>query len=203
MVISVSRDSARRNTPVVLLCLVLFGGMVGMSFAAVPLYDLFCRVTGFAGTTQQAERDADHLGENMMKIEFDSSLARGMPWDFEPVQRSMTVQTGETALAYFRATNPTARTITGTASFNVTPLKVGQYFVKMECFCFTEQTLKPGESVEMPVQYYVDPAIEQDPNADEVRTITLSYTFFEAPPKEGRQDVRVGAVQDDGAARRE
>ncbi|PJK30766.1 cytochrome c oxidase assembly protein [Minwuia thermotolerans] len=203
MGMSVSSASGRSNGRVVVVCLAMVAGMVGLSYAAVPLYDLFCRVTGFAGTTQQAEAGSEMLGETTMKVEFDSTLARGMPWTFRPVQRSMTVRTGETGLAFYRATNPTDRTITGTASFNVAPLKAGQYFVKIECFCFTEQTLAPGESADMPVQFYVDPAIEQDPNADEVRTITLSYTFFEAKPAKGEPDSRVSAAGGDGAARRE
>lgn len=203
MVRSVSSARPRNNKLVVLVCLTLFGGMVGLSFAAVPLYRMFCQVTGLAGTTQRADSGSDHLGENMMKVEFDASLSRGMPWQFKPEQRSIQVRTGETSLAYFKAVNPTARTVTGTATFNVTPLKAGQYFVKIECFCFTKQTLKPGETAHMPVQFYVDPAIEQDPNADEVRTITLSYTFYEAPPEEGGQDVKVSAAEDDGAPMRE
>lgn len=144
MGISVSSASGRSNGRIVVVCLAMVAGMAGLSYAAVPLYDLFCRVTGFAGTTQQAEAGSDMLGETTMKVEFDSTLARGMPWSFEPVQRNMTVRTGETGLAFYRATNPTDRTITGTASFNVAPLKAGQYFVKIECFCFTEQTLAPG-----------------------------------------------------------
>ncbi|MEC9347020.1 MAG: cytochrome c oxidase assembly protein [Pseudomonadota bacterium] len=190
-----SADPMRRHKVMAWSCVVVVGLMVGLSFAAVPLYDLFCRVTGYGGTTQRAESGADHLGKQMMTVQFDASTARDMPWQFRPEQREVRLRTGETGMAFYRASNPTDRAITGTATFNVSPPKVGLYFVKLECFCFTEQTLEPGQSVDMPVQFYVDPEIENDPNAREVKTITLSYTFFVKPADEARKEVRVSAVQ--------
>lgn len=152
--------------------------MVGLAYAAVPLYDLFCRVTGYGGTTQTAEVAPEQALDRRITVRFDAGVARDMPWAFQPVERQMTLRVGETALAFYRAVNDGPTPITGTATFNVTPLKAGQYFSKIECFCFTEQTLAPGQSVDMPVQFFVDPAIAEDRNLDDVKTITLSYTFF-------------------------
>lgn len=153
--------------------------MVGAAYAAVPLYNLFCQVTGYGGTTQVAETAADEVLERTVEVRFDASQSRDLPWTFEPVQTSMTVQVGETALAFYRATNNSDRPITGMATYNVTPFKAAPYFSKLECFCFTEQTLQPGESIEMPVLFFVDPLIDEERRMDDVRTITLSYTFFE------------------------
>ncbi|WP_416899013.1 MAG: cytochrome c oxidase assembly protein [Minwuia sp.] len=178
---------------IVITCVGVVALMTGMSFAAVPLYDLFCRVTGFGGTTQQAEGASETTGSTLMKVTFDASLARGMPWKFEPAA-PVTLRTGETGLIFYRATNLSDRPVTGTASFNVTPQKAGEYFMKIDCFCFTEQTLQPGQSVDMPVQFYVDPAIEKDQNADEVRTITLSYTFFETQSEGGERETEADAA---------
>mgnify|MGYP000129382532 CR=1 FL=1 len=174
--------------------------MVGMSFAAVPLYDLFCRVTGYGGTTQVAEEEADMIGTREMTVRFNASTSRGMPWDFKPVQVKMELLTGQTGMAFFRATNPTDEPIVGTATFNVTPQKAGIYFNKIECFCFTEQRLAPGQSIDMPVQFFVDPDIEEDRNLREVKTITLSYTFFRKENDEG-DPVRVSAVADTATER--
>lgn len=194
---------ARRNSRIVVSCLALVAMMVGMSYAAVPLYEMFCKATGFGGTTQQAEGPSDMLGKTRVTVAFDASLHRDMPWTFKAVQPSIELQTGETALAFYRATNLSDQPVTGTATFNVSPQKVGAYFVKIDCFCFTEQTLQPGQSVDMPVQFYVDPDIEQDVNTDEVKTITLSYTFFEAQSDDdGERDVKVSAALG-GAATRE
>lgn len=159
-------------------------GMVGLSFAAVPLYDLFCRVTGYGGTTQQSELGSDVILDKKITIDFDANTGKDMPWQFRPVERKVQIRIGETGIAFYEAMNPTDKEITGTASFNVTPQKVGQYFTKIECFCFTEQTLKPGESVDMPVTFYVDPDITKNINTKEVETITLSYTFFVTEPEE-------------------
>ena len=168
---------ARKNRRVGgLLCGIVFG-MVGMSYAAVPLYDLFCRVTGYAGTTQVAAKQSEKITSRPIKIRFDA-MANNIDWAFQPTQRQMELKVGENGLAFYRATNRSDRTLTGTATFNVTPLKVGAYFNKVECFCFTEQTLKPGETIEMPVAFFVDPEIVVDPNLNDVKTITLSYTFF-------------------------
>ena len=162
-------------------------GMVGMSFAAVPLYDLFCRVTGYGGTTQRADAGSEIILDKLITIDFDANTGKDMPWKFKPVKRKVQLRIGETGIAYYEATNPTDKTVTGTASFNVSPQKVGQYFSKIDCFCFTEQTLKPGERVDMPVTFYVDPEIASDINTQEVETITLSYTFYVTEPEEDEE----------------
>ena len=163
-------------------------GMAAMAWAAVPLYDLFCRVTGFGGTPLVADAGADRVLERTVKVRFDASTASGMPWTFRPEATSRTVQIGETALAFYEATNPTDHPITGTATFNVTPPSVGGYFVKIDCFCFQEQTLEPGETVMMPVTFFVDPQMVDDREAKHVETITLSYTFFEKPAEHAALD---------------
>lgn len=153
--------------------------MLGMSFAAVPLYDLFCRVTGYGGTTSVSDAAPDVILDREVTVRFAASVDRGMPWTFRPVETSMKVRIGETGLAFYEATNPTDRPVAGTASFNVTPFSAGGYFTKIACFCFTEQVLQPGETVKMPVTFYVDPSIMEDEEAALVHTITLSYTFHE------------------------
>jgi cytochrome c oxidase assembly protein subunit 11 len=153
--------------------------MVGMAYAAVPLYRIFCQVTGYGGTTGLAASAPTQVGERIVTVRFDANTAgAGMPWRFEPVVPSMTVRVGEEHLAFYRAKNATSETITGTATFNVTPHLAGGYFRKIACFCFSEQTLAPGESVDMPVSFFVDPEIVNDPNLKDLRSITLSYTFF-------------------------
>ena len=167
-----------RNLRTLGVCAGIACFMVGMAFAAVPLYDLFCRVTGFGGTTQVAAGESEVVLDRTIKVRFDASTMN-MPWQFRPVQREMTVRLGETALAFYEAHNPTDRPITGTASFNVTPFSTGGYFAKIACFCFVEQTLQPGETMQMPVTFYVDPEILDDREASRVPVITLSYTFYE------------------------
>jgi cytochrome c oxidase assembly protein subunit 11 len=152
--------------------------MVGMAFAAVPLYDWFCRVTGFGGTTMVAEAAPELVLDRTVKVRFDASTV-GIEWRFRPVQREMEVRLGEQALAFYEATNISDRPITGTASFNVTPFSTGGYFAKLACFCFVEQTLQPGETVQMPVSFFVDPEIVNDREASRAPVITLSYTFYE------------------------
>ncbi|NBE06166.1 cytochrome c oxidase assembly protein [Paragemmobacter ruber] len=153
--------------------------MASLSFAAVPFYDWFCRVTGFGGTTGVAESAPDTILDQTVVVKFDASIERGMPWQFRPVQREMTVRIGENALAFYEAYNPTDRVVAGTASFNVAPEAAGGYFDKIACFCFTEQVLQPGERVEMPVSFFVDPEMVKDPEGQFVKEITLSYTFYE------------------------
>ena len=180
----------KQNNKSVRLAFVLLSvvvGMVGLSYASVPLYDLFCRVTGYGGTTQQAEIAPDVVLDREMTIEFDANTSREMPWEFKPVEHKLTMKVGESALAFYEAYNPTDRAIKGTATFNVTPQKVGQYFTKIDCFCFTEQVLQPGERVDMPVTFFVDPEIDNDPNAKEVKVITLSYTFFISDDEDGTE----------------
>ncbi|MBV8169750.1 MAG: cytochrome c oxidase assembly protein [Alphaproteobacteria bacterium] len=169
----------RSHRNVVLPFVMIALGMGGMAYASVPLYRLFCQVTGFAGTTQRAEVAPQQTGDRTITVRFDSTVA-DVPWTFEPEQRSVTLKVGETALIAYKAHNNSRIPITGTATFNVSPPKAGQYFDKIQCFCFTEQTLKAGETVDMPVTFFVDPAIAQDRNLDDVNTITLSYTFFRA-----------------------
>lgn len=153
-------------------------GMVGMSFAAVPAYKAFCQVTGWGGTTQRADAGAGEVLERKISVRFDSTVSAGLPWRFKPEQISQSLHIGETALAFYEAENLTGKPVSGRASFNVSPAKAGIYFKKIECFCFTEQTLQPGEKVSMPVTYFIDPALAGDKNLDEVETIILSYTFF-------------------------
>ncbi|MCH8953600.1 MAG: cytochrome c oxidase assembly protein [Proteobacteria bacterium] len=154
-------------------------GMAAMAWAAVPLYNLFCRVTGFAGTTQVATSGSDVVLERTVTVRFDGSTVRGMAWEFKPVTKPLELRIGETAIAFFEAYNPTDRVIAGTASYNVSPFSVGGYFTKIDCFCFTEQVLQPGQRAVMPVTFYIDPAMVDDAETEGVTTITLSYTFFE------------------------
>lgn len=174
-----STNLQRKNSNVMIACVLVVGGMVGLSFAAVPLYNLFCRVTGYAGTTQVATTVPDVISDKTITIRFDASTNVDLPWRFYPEQKELTMRIGETALAFYRAESKTDRPTVGTATFNVTPQKIGQYFVKTDCFCFTEQMLQPRQGADMPVTFYVDPEILNDPNARDVDTITLSYTFFE------------------------
>ena len=153
--------------------------MGGLAWASVPFYDWFCRVTGFSGVTAVASGDSEIILDKTIKIRFDASLERDMPWDFKPVQREMTLRIGETGLAFYEAYNPTDRPVAGSASYNVAPFDAGGFFAKIDCFCFEEQVLQPGERVQMPVTFYVDPAIVEDRDAKYVKSITLSYTFYE------------------------
>lgn len=155
-------------------------GMIGMAYASVPLYEIFCRVTGFGGTTQVADGESGRVLDRRMTVRFDANVNPELSWKFVPAQRSMPLKVGETGLAFYRATNTGTETLVGTATYNVTPDKVGLYFDKIDCFCFTEQVLRPGETVDMPVSFYLDPALADDPKMDGVTTVTLSYTFFRA-----------------------
>lgn len=175
--------------------------MVGAAYAAVPLYRVFCQVTGYGGTTQVATEEAAKsrvVIDRQMTVRFDSNTAPQLAWRFKPEQLKISVKVGETAMAYYRVTNYGDKTISGTASYNVTPDKVGVYFNKVECFCFTKQTLAPGESAEMPVSFFVDPDIVNDPNLDDVHTITLSYTFFKAKDDDNQVKDAAPAASRDG-----
>ncbi|KAF0116141.1 MAG: cytochrome c oxidase assembly protein subunit 11 [Rhodobacteraceae bacterium] len=173
--------------------------MASLSFAAVPFYNWFCRVTGYGGTPQVAAVAPDTILDQTVKIRFDATVDAGMPWLFKPVERSMDIRIGDTGLAFYEAHNPTDRVIAGTAAFNVFPDTAGGYFTKIECFCFTEQVLQPGETVQMPVTFFVDPAIIDDPDGKFVREITLSYTFYETPLPEDQAALEQPAA-DDAAA---
>lgn len=153
--------------------------MIGVSYAAVPLYQLFCQVTGFGGTTQVAETGDVEVIERTVQIRFAANTNRGLAWEFRPLQTKQNLRIGEQGLAFYEAVNLSDKPVTGMATYNVAPHKAGEYFAKMECFCFTEQTLMPGQRVEMPVVYFVDPLIAEDRNLDDVKEIVLSYTFFE------------------------
>ena len=166
--------------------------MLGMAYAAVPLYQIFCQVTGFAGTTQRAMAAPDQVLDRKITIRFDSNVSNGLVWKFGPIERTVDVKIGENKLAFYRASNPSDQPVTGTASFNVAPEAAGRYFNKIECFCFTEQTLKPGESVEMPVSFFVDPEIVNDSDARHITQITLSYTFY---PVEEKQASKTGKTK--------
>jgi cytochrome c oxidase assembly protein subunit 11 len=172
-----------RRTLVQLAAVVVTMG--SLSFAAVPFYDWFCRVTGYGGTPSVAEAAPGEILDRTVKIRFDASVEQGMAWNFKPVVRSMEIHIGETGLAFYEAHNPTDRVIAGTAGFNVFPDTAGGYFTKIECFCFSEQVLQPGETVQMPVSFFVDPLIVDDPDGKFVHEIVLSYTFYEtALPKD-------------------
>ncbi|MBB44176.1 MAG: cytochrome c oxidase assembly protein [Rhodospirillaceae bacterium] len=156
----------------------LLGLMTGLTVYSVTLYELFCSVTGYGGTTKRAESSPDKILNRKITVFFNADTNSGLDWNFKPVQRKVNLRVGEKGLAFYEARSTSSKSVTGTATFNVTPMKAGQYFVKIDCFCFTEQTLEPGQTVNMPVQFYVDPKIANDRNLDEVDTITLSYTFF-------------------------
>ncbi len=159
--------------------------MGGFSWASVPFYNWFCRVTGFAGTPGQVAEGVDHILDQEITIRFDASVDSEMPWEFKPVETKMKLRIGETALAFYEAYNPTDHPIAGSASYNVTPYSAGGFFNKIQCFCFEEQILQPGERVQMPVTFFVDPEIVDDRDAKYVHTITLSYTFYEIDLPEG------------------
>lgn len=174
------------NRVVAGVCVAFFFGMVGMAYAAVPLYSLFCQVTGYGGTTRRAPQQyAARVLDRDITIRFDANTA-GLAWDFQPVQRAITIKIGATAQAHYKATNKLSSPTSGRATFNVVPELAGAYFNKVECFCFTDQTLKPGETADMPVVFYVDPDIVNAPELKDIRTITLSYTMF---PSEGDKPV--------------
>ena len=168
----------RRNRRVMLSLLGIVAAMVGLSFAAVPLYDLFCRVTGFGGTTQVAGGTTGVVLDRTMRVRFVGNVRDDLPWRFTPETREVEVRVGEPMLVYYTAENTSAAPVAGIAVYNVTPLKTGLYFTKIQCFCFGEQVLAPGERTTFPVYFFLDPTMADDSNQDDVRTVTLSYTFF-------------------------
>jgi cytochrome c oxidase assembly protein subunit 11 len=162
-------------------------GMLGLAYASVPLYRLFCQVTGFGGTTQRAEAAPSEVLDRDIAIRFDANMSSGLGWTFGPLEKEVTVKLGEPRTVFYRATNPGDRTTIGTATFNVTPPGAGAYFSKVECFCFTEQPLKPHESADMAVQFFVDPELAKDPDLGGLKVITLSYTMYPAGEKPASQ----------------
>lgn len=171
-------DINRKNMRGLLICLGAGAGMLALSFAAVPLYQVFCQVTGFGGTTQIAEGAPEVVLDRMVTVRFDANMSPDLGWEFEPEQISQTLHVGEVGVAFYVSENLNRQATTGVATFNVTPGDVGRYFRKIQCFCFNEQTLEAGERRRMPVYYYVDPEIAEEPSLDDIHTITLSYTFF-------------------------
>lgn len=178
------------NSTIMAVCFVFVGGMVGMSYAAVPLYQLFCQVTGYNGTTQRTEQYSETILDQTMPVTFDANTSSALNWDFKAA-RNIEPKIGETVQVNFTATNRSSEPTTGTAVFNVTPMEAGAYFNKVECFCFTETTLQPGETLEMPVVFFVDPEIITAEETKNIKTITLSYSFYPTQPSKP-----VAAVQE-------
>jgi cytochrome c oxidase assembly protein subunit 11 len=175
-----STKAVDKNARLAWSLVVVFASMLGLAYAASPLYEAFCKATGFAGTPRVAVEGDRPVLKRTVEVRFDTNVDPNLSWHFEPVQRAVTVHLGEEKLVYFRATNRSQRPIVGTATYNVTPEPAGSWFNKIQCFCFTEQLLQPGQSVDMPVIFFVDPDMDKDRRYDNVRTITLSYTFFES-----------------------
>ncbi|MFF0948312.1 cytochrome c oxidase assembly protein [Rhizobium leguminosarum] len=180
------KKQGRHNGAVVMMCLSFVFGMGAMSYAAVPLYRIFCQVTGYNGTTQRVDQVSSVVLDRTMRVTFDANVAPGLQWDFKPVEREVNPKIGETIQVNFTAENRSNETQRGQAVFNVTPGEAGVYFNKVQCFCFTETDLKPGEKLDMPVVFYIDPEIVKAVESKNIHTITLSYTFY---PKEGPKPV--------------
>jgi cytochrome c oxidase assembly protein subunit 11 len=182
----------RSNRAIAIACASFFAGMIGVSYAAVPLYELFCQVTGYGGTTQRVEQYSQVVLDRDIRVRFDANVSGGLPWDFRPVQRDVTLKIGETTQVAYEARNVFSRPTGGRATFNVTPQMAGAYFMKVECFCFTDTELQPGETMDMPVVFYVDPAIVDVPELRDIGTITLSYTFYPTGTAEPVAAAKVG-----------
>ena len=166
--------------------------MVGLAYASVPLYDLFCRVTGYGGAPKIAQELPSSVGTREMIVRFNADVNRDLPWEFRPVEGKITVRVGQPTLAFYRVRNLSDKTIVGTATYNVTPLRVGSYFSKIDCFCFAEQELKPGEVIDLPVSFFVESGIEADPDMEGVNTVTLSDTVFELERRVAARSIRFG-----------
>ena len=184
--------SPAKNFKVVAFCGAITLGMLGMSYAAVPLYKIFCQVTGYGGTTQRADVASATISDKSITVRFDANVSTDLNWEFAPKVRSVTLKVGETGQAVYRARNIESDVSFGTASFNVSPQAAGAYFNKLECFCFTEQVLAPGERVQMPVSFFIDPEIVKDRDGKYVHTITLSYTFYEIDLPEAQAALDTG-----------
>jgi cytochrome c oxidase assembly protein subunit 11 len=184
----------RRNLNVLMILVGVVAGMTGLAYASVPLYRLFCQVTGFDGTPQRAEAAPSKISDRVVRVTFTADVASGLGWSFQPMQRNMELKVGENKLAFYVAKNEESKPVTARATFNVSPEMFGAYFTKIECFCFTEQTLQPGQRVEMPVSFFIDPAMLDDPQLKHMNDVTLSYTFFRAAD-DGAANQKVGQVQ--------
>ena len=178
------KELAKKNARMGMTVFLVVAIMLGLAFASVPLYDLFCRVTGFDGTTQVSEALPETILDRQVIIKFNADTHKSLPWDFNPEMREITVKLGQKGLTAYHAANKSDKTVVGSAVYNVTPFKAGKYFHKIECFCFGEQSLQPGEDVSMPVLFYVDPSMADDPHMDDVKVITLSYNFYKSETKE-------------------
>ncbi|WP_339853273.1 cytochrome c oxidase assembly protein [uncultured Nisaea sp.] len=185
-----SPKRANKNGRLALILAGVVVGMVGLSFASVPLYNIFCRVTGFGGTTQIADKDSATVLDRMVTVRFDASVQPDLNWSFKPEQKAIRLKVGETQLAFYEAVNLGDEPVVANAVFNVTPDKAGLYFDKIDCFCFTEQVLQPGQRADMPVSFYIDPEMDQDVKMDGVTTITLSYTFYKAQDQSAAKAAR-------------
>ncbi|HEX6119052.1 MAG TPA: cytochrome c oxidase assembly protein [Dongiaceae bacterium] len=185
----------RRNLNLMMVLVGVVAGMTGLSFAAVPFYRIFCEATGFNGTPQRADKAPGEIADRVVRVTFNADVANGLDWHFQPMQRSLDLRVGETKLAFYVAENLESRPVTGRAVFNVSPDVFGAYFTKIECFCFTEQTLQPGQRVEMPVSFFIDPAMLKDPQLRSLNDITLSYTFFRAEDDGKNAEQKVGQAE--------
>ena len=183
---SAGKSVAARNRRVGLICAGVVASMMALSFASAPLYRLFCQVTGFGGATLRADQAPGEVLDRTVVVRFNADTDPGLPWEFKPAQREIKVRMGEPALAFYTARNMSHEAIVGTATFNVTPDKAGGFFDKLQCFCFSEQRLEPGQSADLPVSFFVDPAMAKDANLDDVTAITLSYTFYRAKAEPAR-----------------
>jgi cytochrome c oxidase assembly protein subunit 11 len=170
----------KKNRRVGIAATVGVAAMVGLAYASVPLYALFCKVTGFGGTTQTASAAPGATSDTTVSVRFDANISSDLDWRFQPSQQTQTVKVGEQTLAHYEAVNNSSETVTGSAVFNVTPPEAGAYFNKIECFCFVQQTLKPGQRIDMPVSYFIDPEFLKDADTRGIREVTLSYTFYPA-----------------------
>ncbi|MFB2550887.1 cytochrome c oxidase assembly protein [Ensifer soli] len=186
-------SQSRSHTVVAASCVAFVAAMVGMAYAAVPLYDMFCRVTGYNGTTQRVEQMSDTILDRKVTVTFDANTGGGLPWEFKPVSREISLRIGETVQVAYTARNIASVPTTGQAVYNVTPMQVGAYFNKVQCFCFTETTLQPGEEMEMPVVFFVDPEMVNAVETAGINTITLSYTFYPREPSKPVAELDTGA----------
>jgi cytochrome c oxidase assembly protein subunit 11 len=188
----------QRNLRVLMMLVGVVAGMTGLAYASVPLYRLFCQVTGFGGTPQRVAAAPIEISDRTVRVTFTADVAAGLGWKFQPLQRNLELKVGENKLAYYVAENLESGPVTGRATFNVSPEIFGPYFSKIECFCFTEQTLQPGQRIEMPVSFFIDPAVLDDPALKKLNDVTLSYTFFRAAD-DGAAEKKVGQLQNSQA----
>jgi cytochrome c oxidase assembly protein subunit 11 len=189
-----AHPSQRRNLNLLMVLVGVVAGMTGLAYASVPLYRLFCEVTGFDGTPQRASAAPTEISDRTIRVTFTADVAAGLGWKFQPLQRNLELKIGENKLAFYVAENLESNPVTGRATFNVSPEVFGPYFTKIECFCFTEQTLQPGERVEMPVSFFIDPAVLDNPALRKLNDVTLSYTFFRSAD-DGAAQLKVGQTQ--------